>query len=308
MNKEKLVELGAEIARAHDYAAAGHRVEAVHSFALARVISEKFADPQALANAITRETNSYAKERDTYRTMIAKRRASKDGLAILSDSLAMPRPDDKTGNDLGAARTYPWLLVDALPAKSVTSIAQRFFTTHDVVNQLAADPKLGANSDIIIHVGLNDCAKRMFTVAQRLSLSLLPEALNKSMVLFAQKYRIDILLHLPAQHYSTIWEFRTNLDHALMLLRERKARKIILATIILPPAKHWPGTPGVNLNFATYNLEIMAAAQRHGALLLDIDRYIWATFHESGLGPDGMHLADKGHRMFTEHATRLLKS
>jgi lysophospholipase L1-like esterase len=300
--------LSAEIERAHDWASKGKTLLAVQSFALVRVMCVEFADPQALAAAVAREKTTFSKERETYRDMIEKRRVSNDKLVVFADSLGLARPNNKTGADMGASRCYPWLLVDAMPGKSVTSLCQRYYTTRDVLEQIVTDQKLGADADIVIHVGLNDCANRMFTEEQRLSIALLPDELGKNIVQFAQQRRRDILRNLPAQRYIQIEQFRSNLDSILTLLRSRNARKIILATIVLPPSKFWGATPGVNQNFAAYNLEIMAAAYRHDGLLMDIDRHVWEAQHLSSLNEDGMHLSDKGHQIFTENVARLLKA
>lgn len=308
MFKGDLEILSAEIARAHDWASKGKILLAIQSFALVRVMCVELANPQALATAVAREKTTFSKERETYREMIEKRRASNDKIVVLADSLGLARPNNKTGADLGASRCYPWLLVDAMPGKSVSSLCQRYYTTQDVLQQIVTDQKLGADADIVIHVGLNDCANRMFTEEQRLSIALLPDELGKSIVHFAQQRRREILLNLPSQRYIQIEQFRSNLDSILTLLRARKARKIILATITLPPSKFWSATPGVNQNFATYNLEIMAAAHRHNGLLMDIDRHAWEAQHLNSLNEDGMHLSDKGHQIFAENVARLLKA
>jgi lysophospholipase L1-like esterase len=306
MGSEYIATIRDEIASAHALAAAGKHASAVQSFALVRTMVVDLADPKAVKKAILADFAGFAREREMFRAMLAGRDATGDPVLIFSDSLALPRTPDKVGRYQGCEQTYPWLLGDALSNRPVISMSQRFFTTDDIVTLLTADPTLGAGADVVIHVGLNDCSNRMFLAVERLAMNLLPDEVRASIVGFAQKFRRRIINLLPSRHYVPIDALRANLDHSLMLLRARKARKIVLATIILPPAKFWAGTPGINANFAAYNMQIMQAAARHSALLLDIDRYVWQDLPGGPLLEDGMHLSPDGHKLFATKAAELL--
>lgn len=295
-----------QIARATIWAEAGKISLAVQGFALAREMAVALIAPEKLRQTILAERAGFVRERDLFRTMIEERGNESGKVLILGDSLGLPRPPNKTGPDLGAAKTYPWLLGDRLAGHRVTSLCQRFFTTQDAYDVLRAEPELGAGAKVVLHLGLNDCANRMFQENERLALSLYPEDIRTPIVNFAQKYRREILRLLPSRHYVTRDMFRTNLDAIAELLRQRNAQKIVLATIILPPAKFWPATPGVNANFGAYNQEIMNAALRHNALLLDIDRHVWQAINQNALLADGMHLSDFGHTIFADHTAKLL--
>ena len=137
-------------------------------------------------------------------------------------------------------------------------------------------------------------------------MNLLPEDLRKRIVGFAQKYRNQIVTSLPANHYVAPDAFRTNLDRIIATLKDRNARRIALTTIILPPSKFWHGTPNINFNFGSYNLDIMTAAYRHKVLLLDLDRYVWQDMPSGPLIEDGMHLSEGGHKLMAEKIVELL--
>jgi lysophospholipase L1-like esterase len=295
-----------EIARAHDFATAGSHASAVQSFALARAMVVDLADAKAVKKTVAADFGGFARERELFRTILAAREAAGDPVVIFSDSLALPRSPDKVGATQGCDQTYPWLLSDALGHRPIISMSQRFFTTDDIVLLLAADPTLGTGADVVIHVGLNDCSNRMFLAVERLAMNLLPDDVRASIVGFAQKYRRRIINLLPSRHYVPIDRFRANLDHIIMTLRARQARRIVLTTIILPPVRFWPGTPGMTGNFAAYNLQIMEAVARHGALLLDIDRHVWQDLAAGPLQDDGMHLSALGHGLFAAKAAELL--
>lgn len=283
---------------AFERAEAGQREIAVLQFALARTLSFRLADPSALKTVQDKDRSAYVKEREVYRKLIPEKPDASRKLLLIADSLGLPRPNDKEGPLKGAERTYTGLIDAKFEELRVTSICQRFLSTTEVVDLLQEDEDLGRGSDVLIHVGLNDCANRMFLEAERLSLALLSVDTRKRVIEFSRLYRRDILQNLPPHHYTTIENFRKNLDMCVSLLKERDAGRITLTTIILPPARSWPGTPGMNRNFATYNLAIMDATHRHQVGLFDLDRHIWQAQGRKVLLDDGMHLSDTGHQLF----------
>lgn len=278
---------------------------AVQAFALARSMAVDLPGPAVIAGIIARNEQVYRAERERHRKAIAARRPEGRGLVIFADSLGLPRPVPRGGQPL-EDRVYPELIADARPGRAVSSLCQRFFTTDHLRHELQADATLGAGADVIIHVGLNDCANRMFLENERLALDLLPEALSVRIVEFSRRHRRAILTDLPSRHYVAPEMFSANLDACLALLKGRKAARVVLTTIILPPVTAWAGTPFIHMNFAGYNLRIMEAARRNGALLFDFDRHVWQAQHLDALLADGMHLASEGHRIFAREALALL--
>lgn len=310
MTPENRETLQAEITRAETFAAAGHITLAVKSFDLAREMAHVLADPAALRTAIAREKTGLSGERDRYRKINFDHRAGegRKPLLILGDSLGLPRSDRMAGSYKGAENTYAWMLGYETHGYQPTSICQRYFTTADALSVLAAEPALAQTGTAIIHLGLNDCANRMFLEHERLALSLLKPGLRDQIVGFARQHRRAILRHLPSRHYVDPDAFRRNLDVLVATLRKGGCAKIVLTTVILPPSRSWAGTPGVNANFGRYNQEIMAAAHRNDAILFDLDRLV----AEHGIGEmlidDGMHLSDAGHTLFTREVIKLLKA
>lgn len=302
-----------EAAWAH--AEAGRRELAALSFAVARRMVHDLCTPTLRDAAVQRAYEGFRRERERYADIVAAlgpgpaapAAAPRRPLLILSDSLGLPRPDAMAGPHKGAEICYPWLLAKALPQRPVQSHSQRFYSTQSVLDLLQQRPDLGVEGDVVLHVGLNDCANRMFLEPERLALDFLPPAVKERIVTFAQKNRAAILRHLPPHHYVNPVDFARNLQEIVTLLRARKAERILLTTIILPPSRTWPATPGLNRNFATYNLAIMTAAEELGATLFDFDRLVWqAGIDPSPLIEDGMHLSETGHRLFAAGCKRLL--
>jgi hypothetical protein len=300
--------ISAEIERAFAFAEAGQAHCSLQSFTLVRTMITELADQKELKGVVARDVAGSKRERESYRKMLLESSGTSDTLVIFGDSLGLPRPEDKAGPTLGGAETYPWLIADAQPGRKIDSLCQRYFTTDGILTALRAEPDLGEDSDVLVHVGLNDCSKRMFLHSQRLSMSLLPEALRNRIVSFSQKYRGRIIANLPASHYVKPESFRTNLDQIVMLLKARKARRIALSTIIIPPTKFWHATPHMSFNFTSYNHIIMTVAYHHKILLLDIDRYVWQDLPSGPLLADGMHLSPIGHKLLAKKAVELLGS
>lgn len=297
--------ISVEIDRAHTLAEEGVAHAAALAFASARSMCTALADEDALSAKLDAQWTAAIREREQYRSLIAERRQTGRPMIVFSDSLGLPRPDSKSGPHQGADGTYPFMLVDRLPHHSVNSYCQRYFTTDDVVELLQNDPQLGVDSDVLIHIGLNDTAWRMFLEPDRLSLDLLAPDLKERIVGFAQKYRSLIISELPEYHYVSPDQFGVNLEIALDLLARRGAR-VLIATVILPPVRFWSFTPGLQRNFARYNLTLMDAAARHDATVIDLDRLVWDKQHDGVLLPDGMHLSEAGHDLLAGHVASLL--
>ena len=305
VNSEQLAEVAAMIGRAHRLAERGLLDAAVWEFAAAREMTLSIDDGVASATRVNARERRARKEREKYRALIASQRQSADQITVFGDSLGLPRSDATDGALEGADGTYPFMLLHHRPQSSIDSVCQRYFTTRHVLDMLLEEPELCAGADVIMHVGLNDAALRMFLEPERLALDDLPDDVKGEIVDFAQKYRRTILRILPHRHYVPPAEFERNVNTILELLR-RRARKVVVATIVLPPIRLWPGTPGIQANRARYNLVLMDAAHRHGATLFDFDRFVWANEHRGALLGDGMHLSTLGHEIFAEQAAVLL--
>lgn len=305
MTPEDQARIATQIDEAWSLAERGVADAAALAFAQARAMVVSLADPTDRNRVLAGTLSALVRERESNRERIARWRADGRRLLIFADSLALPRPDDR-GGEHGAERTYPMLLLDLLPNHSVDSYCQRYFTTREVLDLLHGDPKLGVEADVLLHVGLNDCANRMFLEPERLSLELLPPETKERILRFSQKYRALILTNLPGHHYVAPDQFAANVHTILELLAQRRARRVVVATIILPAIQFWTKTPGIQRNFGHYNQMLMDATARHDATLFDVDRHVWARQHEGMLLPDGMHLTLAGHLMFAGEVAALL--
>jgi len=309
VTKATLDRLTALIEEAHALGKEGHHAAAVPLFMAARELVLLAVDPAALDKEVQRQTGLHRQEREAYRQDILSRaqpRAGNRPLVILSDSLGLPRPDAKATPRKGAEHIYSDLLAGAGGGLRVDALCQRFFTTSDALALLHAEPDLGRDSDVVVHLGLNDCARRMFLERQRIALQLLPPALSERMVDFSRKYRAQVLRYAPPLYYTPPALFASNLDQIITLLKARGAGRIVLTTIILVPLKFWPYTPDVGLFMTEFNLLLMQVAHRHDVRVFDLDRQVWSEFHLGPLDRDGMHLSPHGHEVFAREVSKIL--
>lgn len=228
---------------------------------------------------------------------------------IFSDSLALPRPDRADDDASGYAGTYPFMLQKMLAERArsageapiaVSAWCQRYLTTDGVVALL---PRLRANAagaDIVVHVGLNDCANRIFLVRERHAVSLLPAPIGARLVEFGRVYRRSIIGTQANYAYVPLDRFAANLARLAALGREFGARRMIFATIVMPPLRAHPSTPNLAQNFTRYNLLVYENAQKLRAGVLDTDRLMWENGNTVTLLPDGMHLAEPGHMVMAQ--------
>lgn len=306
LTDDQIAQIGTILDQAEAMMAKGWKHAGVQLFAAARELLVEMPGDEVINKIVARNEQTLVREREHHRKALAKREKSGRPVLIMADSLALPRPVP-AGSDPLKEKVYPVLLAETMPKHPVISICQRYFTTDHVRRELEANPSLGQEADVILHVGLNDCAFRMFRESERLALDLLPQSLSERLVDFTRCNRRAILTILPSHHYVTLEQFSSNLDAILLMLRQRKARKIVMATMILSPLRTWADSPGVNLNFARYNVALMEAALRYGARVLDFDRHIWLSHHLNVQLDDGIHLTSEGHRLFARETLQLLR-
>lgn len=288
---------------AHRAAKSGDFRRATATFALARELAVSQANPSALSTALSENWQTRVDERKAYRDILAARGTGGQRVLILDASSGLPRPDRMDTPHKGAEVTYPWLLGEAVQP---VLCSQRNITTADALDLLDADETLAHCDAAVIHLGLNDCANRIFSHRERVALSLLPTRLRYRIVGFAQTYRRDILRLLPARHYVELADFQRNLDLIIARLRAGGTKAIILTTIITPPSPRWAATPGVNLNFARYNQEILRAASRNGVTFFELDRMVLEGGQADLLIADGIHMSDAGNALFAQKLQGLL--
>lgn len=293
------------VGNAHAAAKAGRIEEALQWFSLCRTMLVERAPKATLEHRIRAETAKFRLEADSVRTILMARSSpeAQTRVTVFSDSLGLPRPEELQDLHGALDKTYPALIlshlqgVPALEGVSIDSHCQRFFTTDDAVVLMAERPESLEGAHVLVHLGLNDCAVRMFLTDQRLACDLLPKEISEQVVSFARLYRNWLVVAFPEHQYVPLTRFRANLHRMAEMVRTAGGRSLTFCTVIVVPWKFWPGTPGICRNFTSFNLAVMEEARRVGAAVLDVDRLTWQHGNAATLNKDGMHLAHRGHSL-----------
>lgn len=301
------------IASAHTAAEEGRMPEGVRWFDLCRTLLTTLAPAAAVNKRVTANKQGRLREAVKFRQALLDRAASnpKTRVAIFADSLALPRPEEIDAFPENIASFYPGIInarlqaAPALEGASVWAHCQRYLTTDDVLEVLAEHPDSVRDAHVLVHVGLNDCAVRMYMDDQRIALGLLAEETQKEILAFSSKYRSALIEAFPNFSFVPIRKYSTNLHRIAEITRAANSRSLTFTTTIVVPEKFWPATPGTCRNFTTYNMETMNVAHQVGAKVLDVDRLMWGNDVGASLNKDGMHLSSIGHELL---ATSWLKS
>ncbi|MBW8321119.1 MAG: SGNH/GDSL hydrolase family protein [Arenimonas sp.] len=301
--------IGTTIASAHDAAKKGRMDEAVRWFDLCRTLLTTLSPAAALKKRVDANAQGRRREADKFHKAIMDRAASDPGtrVAIFADSLALPRPEEMDAFPGNLESTYPGIInarLQAAPAikgASVWAHCERYFTTNDLIKLLIEHPESVRDAHVLVHLGLNDCAIRMYMDDQRIAVGLLPDDIANEVLAFSSKYRKALVEAFPYFSYVPIQSFTANLHRIAQMTKSLNARSLTFSTAIVVPEKFWPATPGICRNFTTYNLETMNVAHQVGAKVLDVDRLMWGRDVEISLNKDGMHLSPIGHELLASY-------
>jgi lysophospholipase L1-like esterase len=284
--------------------------EAVKTFkeVRTRVVED---DPSQVEAAISRERATLDRESYAFeqKAKILSAQGPEHKVVIISDSLGLPRGAADSQTEAHKLElTYSGLTLQALSKSgtaSVQPLCRRYATTEFMLEALEerADCE-GAH--VLIHIGLNDCAVRMFKEEQRLALSTLPEDLRLKIVRFSTTYRVPIIESDFEHTYTPLALYRNRLSKVVRSARSKGAKSVTLTTIIQPPMKFVPRTPQMAWNFNRYNMAVYDAAKDERCNLIDIDRLTWENDTKIMLSPDGMHLSAAGHALVSRTLVSLI--
>lgn len=300
---------------ANHCADSGDMEQAVQLFKQARLLLIETCPRNELEERILNFHTRLDREEASFLNGISKRNNnSTDKIVVFADSLGLPSTEDKTKFDAAFDKTYSYHLTNL--GKNPNSKFQvkprcrRYATVETVYQNLKDNATVADCKDahVLVHVGLNDTAVRMFLENQRLAITFLPEVLQKTLIEFTRKYRNSISLSDLDHTYVPIHRFKKTLHQIGSTLVAAKPRSVTLTTTIVPPTKFWLATPHINWNFSRYNYEIMSAAKEYEFILLDVDRIMWEGHTSTTLKTDGMHLSHKGCELFAERYLDSLKT
>ena len=219
-------------------------------------------------------------------------------IVILGDSLGMPRPNDHIKYE----HTYPYLLKQTLRPFEVIP---RHVRANDTVRQtneqnllddiIFFEPKI-----VIIHLGIVDCAPRIFSKKLSKMLTLMPQFLSQTIIKLMSKNRYFITRYFP-KTYVTQSEFKKNLKKIAYTIINCRAKPILVE---ITQTNEINQTRSFNFekNIRDYNQIIKEIATSLNATIISLN-----DLQDSILIEDGIHLNKKGHQILADRLVNSIK-
>jgi len=219
-------------------------------------------------------------------------------IVIMADSLAMPRAGE---TNIAFEATYPYLLEQSLRSRKETQSAiviergMRRRTIEYVLDEWQELVELKTPDVVVIHVGIVDCAPRVFLRRERQFVENLRPAWFRDAVLrFVHNHR-SAIVKFRKKVYVPPERFKPLLDQVFQKARECRVRSLVFVNIVTPPAEMEQRSPGFINNVHAYNEMIRTKVQQEGAHLIDLDKIVLDGGGAAKLTVDGIHINEEGH-------------
>lgn len=224
-------------------------------------------------------------------------------IVVMADSLAMAREGE---TNVAFDATYPYLLDQSLrrrfqvEAPLVIERGMRRRTIEYVLDEWYELVDLRKAEVVVVHVGIVDCAPRVFLRRERQFVeNLRPGFLREAILSNVHRHRRAIV-KMRKKVYVSADRFNALVGEVIAKAKASKLRSLVFVNIITPPAEMDERSPGFIKNAALYNQILKTQAEAGEAHLIDIDRIIKEAGGAEQLTVDGIHLDDAGHAMLAK--------
>lgn len=222
-------------------------------------------------------------------------------VTILADSLAMPRPE------LPFTDLYPYKLSVKLgKGFLVVSKARRNNTLIEQTSEtgegyLIEDVVyMGESSYFIIHIGIVDCAPRIFSQREHSILERL-NMLGKPIINFKSAHRRFFTKHFP-KVYVKKDDFRTKLDLLIStIVNKTAAKKVFIINIADTNEENKYRSYGFEENLKEYDGIIASISKKYGDKVDVYDLYSITKAKPALVWEDGIHIKQAAHEMIAEY-------
>lgn len=234
--------------------------------------------------------------------------------------MASPRPADAAprltvlviGNSVSlppalGVPAYPERLAERLgPNGSVTSVIRSGATVEEIEPEALEAIAAGRPSAVIVQVGINECAPRPLSLAQRQRLATLrPERLRGLIIRAIHRWRPQIIRLRPLAQFTPRDRFEAAVRRIAAAASQAGAR-VVLLPITGVTAAGEARTPFTNREVARYNDALRAAASP-GVAFIDADTLLdRMTPADYCMTPDTVHLSAAAHERIAEYVAAFL--
>jgi lysophospholipase L1-like esterase len=232
-------------------------------------------------------------------------------IAILADSLALPRED--VGGDEMLEVTYPFLLDQSLrrqfgsDAPIVYERGMRRRTIEYVLDDWNEQVELKKPDVVIVHVGIVDCAPRVFLRREGAFVANIRIAWLRDRILkFAHDHRRAIV-QKRRKVYVPLWRFEPLVEQVVQKSREAGVKSLVFINIIDPPDSVEERSPGFQKNVVAYNRVLEEQTKHPWVSLIDLNRMVHDEGGSGALTVDGIHLNERGHALLARRLEEGIK-
>jgi len=219
-------------------------------------------------------------------------------IAILGDSLNMPRPDE----GIEYENLYSFLLIKE--GYHVINKSKRANDTNlQTKSQNLLDDIVFLRPNVlIVHLGIVDCAPRIFRRYEQKIINYLPLLLKKNIIKLCSKYRYFITKYRKIT-YVNEKEFEENLIKIIETAKDF-VEKIIIIKILNTSEENNKRSYGFYNNILNYNKIIEKISNKYDCIKI-IDPNL---FEKKGLLSDGIHINKDLHQFLFEEILKILKN
>lgn len=232
-------------------------------------------------------------------------------IVVLGDSICLPRA--KGAGNIPYESTYPYLLDQALRRRYgaespiVIECGMRSRTIRDAVSDWNEEVYLKAADIVIVQVGGNDCAPRVFQSWEQRMLERMPfRGLRYRILRFERKYRRQLLLAMPKRVFTTLKAFWTKVGELVARAEHQKLDRLILITIMPVTEKINYHLPGVGKAVHQYNEAFLAHASNPRVRVIDVGELYQRHGGIEAVSLDGMHINEFGHKVLAAELERVV--
>ena len=220
-----------------------------------------------------------------------------EDIILIGDSLILPRPLETKNVNFGMTRSYAYMFNYNSVGLSLLPWAQRYLTTTKLLNQWGTLVRNLEGKHLVIHLGINDSAERIFSEEQRTAMAALTPELKKAVLEFGKVYRKDIIKSQDNYSYVPIDEFEKNIKEIVKKSLDGGAKSLTFIKIIPFPQSHEMNSPGSIENCKRYNAVFDAVAKESDKIeVIDTKSTLDNVKKHSGVLSDNVHLSIPGHR------------
>lgn len=229
-------------------------------------------------------------------------------VVIMADSLALPRPE--SDGNIPYEATYPFLLDQSLRrrlgpgAPQIIERGMRSRTIERVVDDWLELVELRRPEVVVVHVGIVDCAPRVFLRRERsLVERLRPARVRVRLLNFVHRHRRRIISLRP-RVYVPPERFESLVAEVVRRAGECRVRSLVFVNIIMPSEQMEQRSPGFRQNAELYNRLLAEQSRPPWVRLIDLNELVWQSGGPDALTFDGIHINEAGHRVLAAELER----